>query len=259
MTRRVVDTYGPDPFQVGEWFLPDSVNPPLVILVHGGYFRPVWRRSLEEPTALDLAAHGFAVFNIEYRTYENPWPATLLDVGAAVDHAVSHAVDHGIDASRLGICGHSAGGGLTAWVTSRQRLPEDAPGANPQAPEFDIVIIHAGVTCWSLASTEHLGQGAVDTLMGGRPEDVPDRYRACDPCLLEPDPAGSRILLHGDADEDVPMIQSETYLAHLEQHGRPAELIMLPGEGHYEILDASSSVSALRRELLATALHLGTS
>ena len=255
--RRLVEPYGADPRQFGEWFLPETGAAPLVILVHGGYFRPVWRLDLEEAAAIDLAEHGFAVWSIEYRTYEHPWPTTQLDVAAAIDQGIANAASHGVDSSRRALLGHSAGGGLAAWATSRRHIPVGAPGHDPSAPTFDLIVLHAPVACLTTGSRAHLGDGAIDTFMGGRPDDVPERYAVTDPHGLEPDPAGQRVLLHGDADVDVPIAQSEAYLAHLREQGRPAELIVLPGQGHYEILDPASSVSALRRDLLTQALRPG--
>jgi len=253
--RRFIEPYGEHPRQFGEWFIPeDSDRPPLVILVHGGYWRPVWRLDIEEPTALDLAAHGFAVWSIEYRTYEFPWPTTMLDVATAIDQGLTEAARHGIDSSRRALLGHSAGGGLAAWVTSRRSLPQDAPGADPHAAAFDLVVMHAPVACLAIGSREGLGEGAIDTLMGGRPEDVPERYAVTDPYALTPDPTSRRLLLHGDADVDVPVSQSEAYLSHLRRHGVGAELEVIPGDTHYEILDPASRVSARRREALAAAL-----
>ena len=100
-----------------------------------------------------------------------------------------------------------------------------------------------------------LGDGAVNTFMGGRPEDVPERYALCDPHALVPDPGSRRVLLHGSADIDVPLAQSQDYLEHLVRHDLDAELIVIPGDGHYEILDPLSEVSGLRRGLLADALR----
>ena len=251
--RRVVEYYGEDSRQFGEWYLPDTHGAPLVVLVHGGYFRPVWHLDLEEPTALDLAAHGFAVWNIEYRAYDHPWPSTILDIAAAIDHGLGAGPRHGVDITRRAILGHSAGGGLAAWATSQRVLPADAPAA----PTFDLVVLHAPVACLALGSSQNLGDGAIDTFMGGTPHDVPDRYAVTDPCALTPAPAGRRILLHGDADEDVPVSQSEAYLGHLLAHGIDAELTVQPGDSHYEILDPASAVSHLRRDLLADTLRPG--
>ena len=130
-----------------------------------------------------------------------------------------------------------------AWATARGELPP-----------FDLIILHAPVTCWSQASAEHLGDGAVDTMMGGRPEDVPDRYAVCDPAVLVPDAAGRRVILHGDADSDVPLTQSESYRRHVLDQGHRLEIMLRPGEGHYEILDPTSAVSDVRRAMLREAL-----
>ena len=252
--RRFIEPYGEHPRQFGEWFIPDTDHPPLVILIHGGYWRPVWRLDIEEASALDLASHGFAVWSIEYRTYEFPWPTTMMDVAAAVDQGLDEAARHGVDTARRALLGHSAGGGLAAWTTSRRGLPPETTGADPSAPVFDLVVLHAPVACLALGSAEHLGDGAIDTFMGGRPEDVPERYAVTDPQALVPDPGGRRVLLHGTADADVPLSQSQVYLAHLQSHGIEADLTVIPGDTHYEILDPTSQVSALRRDLLARAL-----
>ncbi len=253
--RRFIEPYGEQARQFGEWFIPDADDrPPLVVLIHGGYWRPVWHLDIEEASALDLAAHGFAVWSIEYRTYEFPWPTTLLDVATAIDQGIREAPRYGVDVSRRALLGHSAGGGLAAWASSRRGLPADAAGADPAAPTFDLVVLHAPVACLALGSAEKLGDGAIDTFMGGRPEDVPDRYAVTDPHALVPDPEGRRVLLHGDADVDVPVSQSAHYLAHLRDRGVDAELTVIPGDTHYEILDPASDVSALRRDLLARAL-----
>jgi dipeptidyl aminopeptidase/acylaminoacyl peptidase len=75
-----------------------------------------------------------------------------------------------------------------------------------------------------------------------------------DPQALTPDPGSRRLLLHGTADEDVPVSQSEAYLAHLHANGIDADLKVIPGDTHYEILDPSSHVSVIRREALTRAL-----
>jgi acetyl esterase/lipase len=55
------------------------------------------------------------VVSVGYRLApEHPFPAALDDALAAVTYIGAHAADLGIDASRLGICGDSAGGTLAA-------------------------------------------------------------------------------------------------------------------------------------------------
>jgi acetyl esterase/lipase len=253
--QRSIERYGPDPAQVGEWFLPEHSGAPMVILVHGGFWRPIWRRDLEEATAINLAEHGFAVFNCEYRDYEHDWPAALLDTVAAIDLAFTSAPAHDVDSSRRALCGHSAGGGLVAWTTSRGGIPQGHPGANPSPPIFDAITLHAPVASWVQASHDNLGDGAVDTFMGGPPEVKPQRYAASDPIGLTPDPASRRLLVHGDNDADVPLSQSTAYAHHLRSHDMAVDYVLRPGEGHYEILDPDSPASVQRREFLIEALQ----
>ena len=63
-----------------------------------------------------LASAGACrVVSVDYRLApEHPFPAALDDALAAVTYIGTHAADFGIDASRLGICGDSAGGTIAA-------------------------------------------------------------------------------------------------------------------------------------------------
>jgi dipeptidyl aminopeptidase/acylaminoacyl peptidase len=45
------------------------------------------------------------------------------------------------------------------------------------------------------------------------------------------------ICLHGDADDTVPIRQSERYVAAARAAGDPARLVRLPGTGHFEVID----------------------
>ncbi len=87
MTRST-HPYGSDPSQLGELFLPSGTGPfAVVVVVHGGYWKAQYDRSLMTDLCLDLAAHGLAAWNLEYRRVGSGggWPATLLDVAAGVD------------------------------------------------------------------------------------------------------------------------------------------------------------------------------
>ena len=43
--------------------------------------------------------------------------------------------------------------------------------------------------------------------------------------------------MHGDADDTVPLSQSERYVAGAVAAGDPGRLVVLPGVGHYELID----------------------
>ena len=112
--------YGSDPSQLGELFLPSGTGPfGVVVVVHGGYWKAQYDRSLMTDLCLDLAAHGLAAWNLEYRRIGSGggWPATLLDVAAGVDLLAD--LEAPLDLSRVVAVGHSAGGQLALWAASR--------------------------------------------------------------------------------------------------------------------------------------------
>src|SRR2546426_827856 len=82
--------YGRLPLQFGEFYVSDGPGPhPVVILIHGGFWRAQYGLALMNGLAQSLAQQGIAVWNIEYRRVGDPgggWPSTLQDVGQAADY-----------------------------------------------------------------------------------------------------------------------------------------------------------------------------
>src|ERR1700678_3386874 len=115
--------YGPSRVQVGDLYLPDAPRPPVVCLLHGGYWRMPYGRRYIAPVALDLVSRGFAVWSLEYRRVGGVgggWPGTLQDVGAGIDHLATLAAEGvDVDLARVTAIGHSAGGQLALWCAQR--------------------------------------------------------------------------------------------------------------------------------------------
>jgi pimeloyl-ACP methyl ester carboxylesterase len=94
------------------------------------------------------------------------------------------------------------------------------------------------------AARTRVGNGAVETFVGGGPDEVPDRYAVADPLALLP--TGVRtVLVHGTDDDAVPLALSEEYVAAADN----AVLRTYTG-GHFEHLDPSSEAIAMLREEL---------
>lgn len=247
-----VHRYGPDEVQVGDLRLPSGPVPtagwPVVTLIHGGFWRDRYRRELMVPLADDLAAHGYASWNIEYRRVGPTGggvPATLEDVAAAVDHLAILADRDPLDLERTCVVGHSAGGQLALWVAGRGMLPEGSPGAAPRVVPC-ATVGQAAVA--SLRNGWQLGAGAAVDLIGGSPEDEPERYALADPVSW----VGHGVpvlLVHGDADDTVPTDQSERYEAAACAAGDNVRLVCLPGD-HDSVIDPTSQLWAVARAFL---------
>ncbi|MDT7551058.1 MAG: hypothetical protein QOE84_3452 [Actinomycetota bacterium] len=251
MTTRLVEPYGSGPLQRGEWWIPDGRGPlPTVVLVHGGYWRPVYDRSLEDPVAADLCDRGYLVWNVDYAAADAAWPTTLTDVAAAYDHLITSSR---VDANRIAVVGHSAGGHLALWLASRHRLPAAAPGApGPNIPSPTLSVGQAPVAALAEGARQGLGGGAVEALMGGTPEQLPERYTVADPEALLPTGVAT-LLIHGTADDTVPVGQSERYVAAATAAGDRSRLQTYRG-GHYEHLDPASEAVGMLRSVLASEL-----
>lgn len=251
MTVRTVEAYGDSPLQRGEWWRPEAPGRlPAVMLVHGGFWRSRYDRSLEDAVAADLCAQGYLCWNIDYAAADQPWPATLLDVAAGYEHLA--AADR-VDPARIAVVGHSAGGHLALWLASRHRLPEGAPGApRPDVPRPRLCVGQGAVTALAIAARQRVGGGAVRALLGGGPDEVPDRYAVADPLTLLPTGVPT-VLVHGTDDPDVPVSQAERYVAAATAVGDDATLAKYVG-GHYEHLEPDSEAGDLLRQALADRL-----
>lgn len=273
-TVREVEAYGPMPLQRGEWWLPPGPVPgarpkagprgrvsggrvvrepgpepgsrgrvPAVVLLHGGYWRPGYDRSLQDAVAADLCGRGWVVWNVDYRAADAPWPATLLDVATAYDHLARGRYADRVDPARVAVVGHSAGGCLALWLASRHRLAAGAPGSGSTDPLPALAVGQAPVASLAAAARAGLGGGAVANLLGGGPDQIPHRYQIADPLALLPTGVPT-VLLHGARDRLVPLAQSTAYAA-----AAGCGLVRVPG-GHFAHLDpATAAVAELRRAL----------
>ena len=225
-----VHPYGEEDPQVGELLLPAGDGPhPVVVLVHGGFWRSSYDRTLMDPLAADLVTRGWAAWNIEYRRVGEAgggWPGTFDDVAAAVDHLATLVADGApLDLDRVVAVGHSAGGHLALWLAARDEPAVALAAAVSQAGVADLVV----------AADTGVGGRAVPDLLGGTPNEVPERYAECSPVALVPLGVPT-LCVHGDADPLVPIDQSERWVVAATAAGDEAELVTFAG-GHFEVLD----------------------
>jgi acetyl esterase/lipase len=234
--------YGSAPSEFGELWLPRLENDeklPLVVLIHGGF----WSRRggdlwLMSPLARALSANGYAVWNVEYgRVGERfgGWPHTFDHVAASIDVVAELAATYPIDPERVAVVGHSAGGQLALWSGGRDQLGTGDPGGGAVVrPSF--VIALAPVVDLLAAASDGLGNDAVVKLVGGIPDEVPERYRVAGSVGRAED----ILLVVGELDDTVP----NSYTQLPSEIGSVDEVV-LPGVGHLGLIDPDTITPVL--------------
>lgn len=201
-------SYGDHPSQVVDLY-GDPAARPVVALLHGGFWRERYDRGYLTPLAAALAADlDVCAALIEYRRVGGGggFPATFDDLPPALAALPG--------AGPVVLVGHSAGGHLALWAASRC----------PTAVERVVGV--AAVADLARAHALGLSDGAVAELLGGA-ERVADRLDETDPMRM-PAPRAPVVLIHGEADADVPAELSRRYADAVRAH-----LLELPGAGHY--------------------------
>jgi acetyl esterase/lipase len=232
--------YGPHRSNVGDLWLPAEAagSVPVVVLIHGGFWRAAYTKRLMNGLAKALVKRGWAAWNIEYRRLgflggNGGWPHTLNDVAAAIDHIA--VIDGAVDATRVVTCGHSAGGQLALWAAARGGLPVGSPGGDVLVSVRGVVAL-AGIVDLKEADRLGLGADATASFLGGHWQQQEERYRCSSPMALLPIGV-PQVLVHGTNDSVVPPSLSENYGIRATAHGDAARYIPVDGAGHREMID----------------------
>ncbi|WP_372480736.1 alpha/beta hydrolase fold domain-containing protein [Halomicrobium sp. HM KBTZ05] len=182
---------------------------PTVVLFHGGAFRSGEKTQLAEQ-ARALADAGYVVVTPEYRLAdEATFPAALIDAKAAVEWCRVEGAEYGIDPERLAAAGYSAGANLATLVS----VTADEPGFEPEAYPGASSAVAAAVgwagiydfRCFDADPDAH-----VDYL-GGTREAMPEAYDFASPMGQTDVGTPPTLVVHGDADEVLPIEQARRY------------------------------------------------
>jgi acetyl esterase/lipase len=174
-----------------------------------------------ESLAVDLFQRGFSTWNIEYRRLgrDGGWPASGHDALTALDSIPRL----GVGPSRVSIVSHSAGSQLAAWAAPRSSVRVDLHVA--LGPLLDIQHTVDSGAVGAAEARVLLDQGAPPVV---DPESIPT------------------VLVHGDADQIVPVERSVSYAAerNLEHHRTEID--------HFGLLDPTKPEWSWVLDLLQT-------
>jgi acetyl esterase/lipase len=214
--------YGPDADHVCDVRFggPPAADRPLVVVLHGGFWRPEYDRVHVRPMTEALAVHGWSTVAPEYRRIPGRPDAMVADVRAALAEIRRRGDLAGHSDGRVVLVGHSAGGHLALLAAAS--APEGVTGVLALAPVADLC----------LAEALGLDTDAVAAFLG-----EPAAGRAdLDPVRSRPPSAAVRIL-HGSGDGIVPALLSASY----RRRHRASVLTRLPA-GHFALIDPAGDV-----------------
>ena len=240
--------YGAHPQNFVDFRFPKGTGPfPVLLVVHGGFWSSAYDLTHMGHLCARLTSNGAITCNLEYRRIGDPggaWPGTFQDVATATDYVFDRmSSDPRFDLGRTVALGFSAGGHLALWLSSRHKVGEDSPLLSRPKGFFRGVVSLAGLTDLRAAWNLRVGDGVVRRLMGGTPEEVPERYDAGSPIELLPTGV-KQVLIHGANDENVPVSQSEGFVERARKVGDEPLLFKLEETGHFELVDPESSAWA---------------
>lgn len=210
---------------------------PLVLFVHGGYWR-----ALDKADHIfvvpPLLASGAVVANVNY----DLCPAVSLDViveeiAAAVHFCHTRAREWGADPDALYLVGHSAGAHLAAAMLQRDAASHGLPEGCIRGVAAITGIYEPSVILGVSVNQE----ARIDATTAARHD-----------CLSRPFTLTPRMLVAvGGAEPEGWQAQSRDFAAACERSGLSTRLMVAPGANHFTVLEqALESGKPLNRALL---------
>ncbi len=221
---------------------PNAAGPlPVIVWIHGGG----WSHGRKEDCpAVRIVDEGYVVASINHRPATvAPFPAQIEDCKAAVRWLRANAAKYRLDPARIGVWGFSSGAHLAALLGTSGGVPELEGGGdnlNVSSRVQAVLAVSTPVDFLRLyhdASTEPNEMSpkvlaAIKTLMGGPIEEHKALAIAASPLhyVTKDDPPF--LIIHGEGDATVPVIQCHLLADALKTAGVEVILDVVPGRGH---------------------------
>lgn len=229
------------PAQALDVYLAKGKKPaPVMVYIHGGGWRAGTKNRVPGYLLRAHAEGWLAVVSVEYRfTQVKPHPAQVNDCSRAIRFIRHKAKEWNLDVSRMGVTGGSAGGHLSAYVALRDETadPEAKDPVNRHSSRVSFAIPFAGPTDWGLLSEIEHRHPAYRELLGYEPGTTSRDMDAAKLRDVSPVSFASKddppvLIVHGDADEIVPVAHAHSLEKALRKAGVPVEKVILQGARH---------------------------
>ncbi len=221
--------YGVSPRERLDLFLPQGDpqgdDAPLLAYIHGGY----WQWNDKEPFAFlagRIVPAGAAFANIEYTLCPAVSLTELTDqVRRAMAFLWREARRFGIDRNRIVVCGHSAGGHLTAMM-----MATDWPAFGDGLPAG---LVAAGLPISGIYDLEPVRLTPLNDAVRMDAAEA----RALSPAFAVPPTRAPMVVVAGGAESDEFVRQAQSFADAWGAHGVTAEVIVPDGLDHFTVLD----------------------
>jgi len=220
-------------------YLPGNGNElrPAVIWISGGG----WRSCSRQTQATFLVEHGFVLASIDYRISDDATaPANVYDCKAAVRWMRASAAKYLIDTNRIGVFGASAGGHLAALLGGSNGLKElEGDGGNTnQSSDVRAACDFCGpsdltrIAIPEIHKQFELLYDVTAQYLGGPVEQRSKLARLVSPLTYVSKSFAPILIIHGSADNVVPVEESLVLHEALQKAGTDTTLRVLEGAGH---------------------------
>jgi len=230
---------GEVPFSLDLHLPRGKAREPLIVWVHGG----AWRSGSKKSMPLSkLVEEGYPVASVNYRlSTQAKFPAQVHDIKSAIRFLRGHGERWHLPTKKIVVAGDSAGGHLAALVgvsNGNAELEGEIGSDRGQSSDAQGIISFYGaanLTTILKQSTPHgleVRVPALDLLLGGQPDAVPELARLASPVFHVDHDDPPLLLLHGDQDPQMPINQSLELWGAYKRVKAPVQLEVVHGAGH---------------------------